>query len=639
MSPQPAGLDALLERLPRPGSDGEAVDDWIDDAAAWLLHGARGPGRDARLQALTDRLCGEGEDGPLTAFLRDAWQRTSVVRFLAESGIAARPSFLGEAWSRVVDRVLPRLDGRFDLASLLFRLGLTPDDMAWLESLPPEARQPFADRLPWSRAAVGTAARVVALRAGAVGLSRPLLRLASVREEDWPFLDVPDVVRAATEGDRLAPAAQAAWQRCRGRCVGALRNVRAALDLQGVSTEVLFLLELAEAQLARIDVLLALLDEPSGAYAVSLGFLRASIARRGLRVLVRSKLKRLALEIVEHTGHTGEHYVSNTWSEFRQMGRAAALGGAVTAVTAVLKYVLAGAGLASGLLGLALAANYALSFLLIHFLGGSLASKQPAMTAAALARSLGGEASSITRVRLIAGISRAQAAATAGNLLLAFPAALLLDELFVRLRGTPVLGAEAAHHSLAALHPFHSGTLAFAALTGVLLWMSSMASGLAANWSDFRSLPEAIRHSAACRRGLGGAGAARLAAFVRAHVAGIVSYSVLGVLLGFLPAALGFMGLPVEVRHVTLSGASVALAISGQARAGHVDGAAAAWALLGVLLIGFLNFAVSFALAFSVALRARDLAGGDRRLLWRQLWTAFSRRPTWFLVPPRPAAD
>jgi site-specific recombinase len=54
-----------------------------------------------------------------------------------------------------------------------------------------------------------------------------------------------------------------------------------------------------------------------------------------------------------------------------------------------------------------------------------------------------------------------------------------------------------------------------------------------------------------------------------------------------------------------------------------------------VLLIGVLNFTVSFALALWVAVRARGLAGRSWRDLVRATWRAFYLRPGRFVLPPR----
>jgi site-specific recombinase len=74
----------------------------------------------------------------------------------------------------------------------------------------------------------------------------------------------------------------------------------------------------------------------------------------------------------------------------------------------------------------------------------------------------------------------------------------------------------------------------------------------------------------------------------------------LGFLLGGVPALFAMMHLPVEIRHVTVSTSSVALAFS----AGVGTGSDGALAVLGVFVIGAVNVVVSFVLALWLALRA-----------------------------------
>jgi len=96
-----------------------------------------------------------------------------------------------------------------------------------------------------------------------------------------------------------------------------------------------------------------------------------------------------------------------------------------------------------------------------------------------------------------------------------------------------------------------------------------------------------------------------------------------------------FMGLPIEVRHVTLQAASLALA------AGSLYGTEAfhwgevAWGALSVVLIAACNLGVSFALALRTAARARDLGPRERRRLAGELRAAFAAEPRRFLWRPR----
>ncbi len=193
---------------------------------------------------------------------------------------------------------------------------------------------------------------------------------------------------------------------------------------------------------------------------------------------------------------------------------------------------------------------------------------------------------------------------------------------------------------MASFNPLGSGTIFFAALTGVLLWMSSLVAGWFENWVVYRRLPEAIAHHR-WRHTLGSARMARWARFLETQTAGFGGSIALGFLLGMLPVFSKFFGLPLDVRHVTLSSGSLTFSIS------SVGVDALGWGLvieawIGIAIIGLLNFGVSFALALVVALRARDVPRGERRTLPGAVLRRFIKRPFEFFYPPRdaaPAAD
>ena len=63
------------------------------------------------------------------------------------------------------------------------------------------------------------------------------------------------------------------------------------------------------------------------------------------------------------------------------------------------------------------------------------------------------------------------------------------------------------------------------------------------------------------------------------------------------------------------------------------------WCIAGLGAIGALNVAVSFFLAFRVALRSRGIRLADRSRIHRAIRARLRRRPGSFLVPPSaPAA-
>jgi site-specific recombinase len=271
----------------------------------------------------------------------------------------------------------------------------------------------------------------------------------------------------------------------------------------------------------------------------------------------------------------------------------------------------------------------------MQFLGFSLASKQPAMTGSALADTLEQENGLRAEVELVASISRTQFIAAVGNVGTAIPVAMLVDLVVQLAVGHPLLSPEHAAEGLLALHPLRSLSLPFAAITGVFLWLSSMAAGWAANWSAFRSLPRAVARSRRVRHVLGEPRARRLGGLLARHLSGVVGYLALGFLLGFVPVLFKFAGPGLEVRHVTLSAASLAFDASALLAAGELTVGPVLWAALGVVLIGVLNFGVSFGLALRVALQARDIVRKDRRKLLQVLWRTFVAHPGRFVFPPK----
>jgi site-specific recombinase len=285
------------------------------------------------------------------------------------------------------------------------------------------------------------------------------------------------------------------------------------------------------------------------------------------------------------------------------------------------------------------AGNYAASFLAMQFLGFTLATKQPSMTAASLAgviRDRAGPGMLDELVRLIARIARSQFAAAIGNVSAVIVTSLVFDLIYQRVTGHPFLDAKASKTVVGSFDPFGSGTIFYAALTGMILWLSSLFAGWFENWVVYRRLPEAIEHHRWSKR-LGKQRMAKAARFLEHEASGFGGSVSLGVMLGMTPGVAKFFGLPLDVRHVTLSTGSLTLAISSVGVSGPdgVGWGAFTLAAFGIAIIGLLNFGVSFALALVVALRARDVPRGERRTLPFAVLRKFFRQPLRFFFPPK----
>ncbi len=634
-----AGLAGLLRQIPERPLQAGHVRAFLRDLTDWLL-GSRASGRGhearaARLELLGDLLDSEFERGSLREFLIELRQPESLVRLLAETGIPVEASLLGEISRRMFARTLSIDVSSTDLAALFALARLEAQDELLVDAVSERVWKLFAPLFEPHGSEIRTAFELVLRRVVAAGLARNLLRLGT-REQyrDSPFFALEPLARAFLE-QPLDKAVREEFERGVETCREELAAIHARTELLGVSTELLFRIEQARALLERLDQLACILAGEEFGRSFLRVVLSEAGAERSLSALLNSKLKRLSRRVVEHASHAGEHYVVRNAKEYAAMGIAACYGGALTAVTALGKLALSATSLAPGVLGLMHALNYSASFVTMQLAGFTLASRQPSVTAAALADSLQISDGSEKEVDLIAGITRAQTVSAAGNVLVALPTAMLIDAILRFFSGRTLLDAEQSHHAIEILVPQHPQNVLFAALTGVLLWIASLVGGWASNWSALHSLPLALAESSPLRRTFGTSGAARIGSLADRYFGGISGYVALGFMMAFVPILAQFVGLPIWTPHVTLSSASLGYAISSNLWAGTFEPAPVLWAFLGVLMIGFLNFTVSFALALRLALRAMDVGGRDRLSLLRSLGRALIQDPLRFILPTK----
>ncbi|KAF1054956.1 MAG: hypothetical protein GAK41_00485 [Burkholderia gladioli] len=289
----------------------------------------------------------------------------------------------------------------------------------------------------------------------------------------------------------------------------------------------------------------------------------------------------------------------------------------MTVATVCVKFWITGAHLQSMIEGVLAGINYAASFTLMHFLHFTLAAKQPAMTAPTLARELDdiGHEEGVRRfVVSVVALIRTQAAAISGNVLAVLPVCLAVQLGAHAWLHADVISVEKAHATLRSFSllgptPFYAG------LTGVL-----------------HRVGDAIAWHRRLRLTLGVAGAARLARFCRTNVAGVIGNVGLGMMLGLVPAIVSAFAFGFEVRHVTLSAGSIGVAVGviGERALGSGE---LWWAIAGVLSMAVLNVAVSFALAFTMAVRSRALRPTKVRALIAAIWRAVRANPASLIWP------
>lgn len=438
------------------------------------------------------------------------------VSLLADYGFSPQPHFVGELAARVRLRMLPATPDTNELAELFNLLFRHADDEVWLMALDDECLQALSrliaaargERLaPDSDAYVKDsnwrepffeALQILCSHIRASGMSQALRRrIAAESVVRAPFRQlagaaeaVYDAARGLDEAPLIDPlvAQKALYLRSLfDACRRAADTVADHLEEHGISVNVVFQTDQLRERIRRAENLLNCVLSPEPAReltALLADLMRTQQQRRSLRALFSAHYSLLTRKVVERSADAGEHYITRSLRTYRAMLVKAAGGGAVLAATTLFKFFILRLQASAFWLGLAAGVNYAASFMLIYLLGWTVATKQPAMTAPALAAQLS-RASDEDGVEAfvdeVAHLIRSQMAGIIGNMCAVAPGVAVLQGVSLGLTGRTLISEQEAHHVLATLTVW-GPTLIFAALTGVLLFLSSLIGGWVENW-------------------------------------------------------------------------------------------------------------------------------------------------------------
>ncbi|MGZ5211287.1 MAG: recombinase, partial [Kaistella sp.] len=279
-------------------------------------------------------------------------------------------------------------------------------------------------------------------------------------------------------------------------------------------------------------------------------------------------------------------------------------------------------------------------FIMIYLMSFTLATKQPAMTAATMAKVLSEGDNTrknyVDFAHLVSKVFRSQFIAFMGNVALAFPVALAiiygLDVLFQQ-----NFAADKATKILQDHDPFQSKAIFHACIAGFFLFISGIISGNIGNSSVFYSIPKRIAKNPFLNYFLGEQTAKKISDYYARNSAGIISNFWFGVFLGITGPVGLFLGLDLDIRHITFAAGNIALGFYGK---GFMVDAYTVWiSIITVFLIGFFNFAVSFGLSMVLAFRSRKVNFGEVTEIYREIFRYFMKNPLRFFLPIRSDLD
>ena len=362
--------------------------------------------------------------------------------------------------------------------------------------------------------------------------------------------------------------------------------------------------------------------------------------RNNVRELIDDSTRLISHLITSHTAETGTHYIATSPKEYLKMFWKASGGGIIVGFLCIFKMMMSYSHGSEFSHAVLYSLNYAFGFIIIYLLGFTLATKQPAMTAATMAKVLSDESSSEKNYKefanLVAKLSRTQFIAFVGNVLWSFPVALAIIygmDWFLEKN----FAVAKADKLLKDLNPIESKAILHACIAGFFLFISGIISGNISNSSIFNQVPERISQSPFLNQVIGAKNSKKLSDFYTKHWAGIISNFWFGIFLGVIAPLGVFLGLDLDIRHITFSAGNFALALYGKGF--DIDTYTFVISLVTIFLIGAFNFIVSFGLSMLLAFRSRKVNFGELTIIYKSILKYFIKNPLRFFIPLKSELD
>jgi len=602
----------------------------------------------------------------LQTFLLRLINQYKQVSLYADSGILSLDGFWNQLGQRLGGHFLPLIEDASQLKILIGKIFYLESDSVWLNNVDDKDWATLFGLIGQSNSNVEEkhaiqremikAITVLSYRISGIGLYPEFINAQpELTEYESPFLvqnrEIIEFIEKYKKQDisqddtvvTVPPDASQAFVMLE-QCRDVVLKIRRATKRIGVSLSLTYLLSLLEQCLDRIELLLYLVVDNSEGRYVSLGNLisdltKAHYSEKSVRSLLSTTSELIAFQVTENASRTGEHYVSTDTKGFWGMYKAAAGAvGVIIACMATLKILAARMTMAPLMQAFTFSMNYSLGFILIHVLHFTVATKQPAMTAAALAATVqqrkGSKTAQIAELAaLIINIIRTQFIAILGNISIAIPTAALITFAWQFYLDEPLLTHTKATYLLHSLNPFTSLAVPHAAIAGVCLFLSGLIAGYFDNMAVYRKVGPRLKAHRRLRNLFGQERLNRFAEYIERNLGALAGNFLFGVMLGSM-GTIGFiLGLPLDIRHIAFASANFIqglMTINGSPDIGLII-----VSFLGVLCIGLTNLFVSFTLTIIVALRARRVRFEQWKPLAKLVMTHFLTRPSDFFWPPK----
>ena len=597
-------------------------------------------------------------------YLKDILKDRKFNKILADAAILQDVDFIFEVQKRIFARFLPYQPQKDTLEYILNQVFYLANDGIWINKIPLSQLEELYDLLKFKSiydsteptsvlSELLTAMHLLTQRISGRAMETDVIKMVPEFDDlESPFSAfekelflIEERIRSSDRhyivSDDLSYAQLLVLHK---QCEGFVEKAFHNSSKYGISLRVNQNLLKIRQQLERLKFLISLLivdkekDKKNNGIILALRLIKFNCYKNNVRKFVSESTQLISYEITQHTAKTGEHYITDSRGEYFKMFRTALGGGFIVGILCIIKVLLSKADTSFFGHAFLYSMNYAIGFIAIYLLGFTLATKQPAMTASALIKALeegvlkkGKDAEKYKAFAILfARVFRSQFIAFVGNVIMAFPVSLLgiwLIDHFLHYN----IAATKWESLLIDLSPIHSLAIFHAAIAGVFLFLSGIISGSVANRDKHNQVYFRITEHPFLKRNFGKTRTVKLAKLYEKRWAGIISNFWFGIFMGSTASVGLFLGLNLDIRHITFGSGNLALALYGANY--EVSDSMLFWGIFGIGIIGLVNFMVSFSLSLGLAFRSRAISLFELRFVTVSIWNHFKSRPISFFFP------
>ena len=597
-------------------------------------------------------------------YLSILFSNKSFSKALTDANILSENAFFPELKKRISYKFLPPVEDENTISYIISKVLFNPkSDSDYIKNIKPEDGSEFfklmeiekISTLPKVKKELLISANILALRSVGNALEAGITKMVpEYKNFDNPFVALQSeldslIGRFKKDKDLQIDSKDVDYKQIKiylQQCLDFVDKAFKNACKFGISSKINQSLLKIRQQLKRIQDIIPILvvdneeDVLINSKNLVSNTLKYNSHRNNIRELIDDSTRLISHLITSHTAETGTHYIATSPKEYLKMFWKASGGGIIVGFLCIFKMMMSYSHGSEFSHAVLYSLNYAFGFIIIYLLGFTLATKQPAMTAATMAKVLSDESSSEKNYKefanLVAKLSRTQFIAFVGNVLWSFPVALAIIygmDWFLEKN----FAVAKADKLLKDLNPIESKAILHACIAGFFLFISGIISGNISNSSIFNQIPERISQSPFLNQVIGAKNSKKLSDFYTKHWAGIISNFWFGIFLGVIAPLGVFLGLDLDIRHITFSAGNFALALYGKGF--DIDTYTFVISLVTIFLIGAFNFIVSFGLSMLLAFRSRKVNFGELTIIYKTILKYFIKNPLRFFIPLKSELD